>query len=225
MKYKVGDLVRINIRSYDKENTNSISNRLLSIYAKFNGQVATIIKTYENLQQYLIDLDNAEHMWFDEMFESIEDENSTHNPLSKKETSESIVDLKVVFYQIENVIISRIVQFPNQLESYIENYIKGVDTLLFSLYGAPTMQLYLCKEKVNPYYLAFKSSSSSKLNKVKFCISNSDAYAALQLNSKDQADLVLAGLKQLVCNFNKSRHKEEIEIDNEGIKLFGEIIQ
>lgn len=140
----------------------------------------------------------------------------------KKETSESIIDLKVAFYQIENVIISRIVQFPNQLESYIENYIKGVDTLLFSLYGAPTMQLYLCKEKVNSYYLAFKSNS--KLNKIKFYISNSDAYAALQLDSKDQTDLILAGLKQLVRNFNKSRHKEEIKIDNEGIKLFGEIV-
>lgn len=139
---------------------------------------------------------------------------------SEKETPEPIIDLKVAFYQIENIIISRIVQFPNQLEFYI----KGVDTLLFSLYGAPTMQLYLCKEKVNPYYLAFKSSSN-KLNKVKFYISNSDAYAALQLDSKDQADLILARLKQLVRNFNKSRHKEEIEMDNEGIKLFGEIVQ
>lgn len=223
MKYKVGDKVRINIPSYNKKDTNSISSRLLNIYEKFNGQFATITKVYENLQQYLIDLDNAEHMWFDEMLEPIEDENSTYNPLSKKETSESIVDLKVVFYQIENVIISRIVQFPNQLESYIENYIKGVDTLLFSLYGTPTIQLYLCKEKVNPYYLAFKSDN--KLNKVNFYISNLDAYAALQLNSKDQADLVLAGLKQLVRNFNKSRYKEEIKMDNDLIVVSGEIVQ
>ena len=223
MKYKVGDLVRVNIRSYDKENANSISNRLLSVYAKFNGQIATIIKVYENLQQYLIDLDNAEHIWFDEMLEPFEDEDSIYGPLSEKETSEPIVDLKVVFYQVENIIISRIVQFPNQLESYIENYIKGVDTLLFSLYGTPTIQLYLCKEKVNSYYLAFKSDN--KLNKINFYISNSDAYAALQLDSKDQADLILAGLKQLVRDFNKSRHKEKIETDNEGITLFGEIVQ
>lgn len=178
---------------------------------------------YENLRRYALDISGSINIWFDELLEPINDENSIHDSLPNKETFEPIVDLKVLFYQIENIIISRVVQFSNQLESYIENYIKGVDTLLFSLYGTPTIQLYLCKEKVNSYYLAFKSDN--KLNKVKFYISNSDAYAALQLDSKDQADLVLAGLKQLVCNFNKSRHKEEIEVDNEGIKLFGEIVQ
>lgn len=220
MKYKVGDKVRINIPSYNKKDTNSISSCLLNIYEKFNGQFATITKVYENLQQYLIDLDNAEHMWFDEMLEPIEDENPTYNPLSKKETSESIVDLKVVFYQIENVIISRIVQFPNHLNKYINE-----NDLLFKLSGS-NMSFRLCitYSYDHSYYCALKNKQGNIID-IKFCISNSDSYSALQLDSKDQADLVLAGLKQLVRNFNKSRHKEETEIDNEGIKLFGEIIQ
>lgn len=220
MKYKVGDKVKINIRSYDKENTNSISSHLLNIYEKFNGQFATITKVYENLQQYLIDLDNAEHMWFDEMLEPFEDEDSIYNPLSEKETSESIVDLKVVFYQIENIIISRIVQFPNKLDKYTTG-----NDLMFELSGNKIIySLHLRRSDVLPYYCAFKNSEDG-ITKLKFCISDVEGYSALQLDSKDQADLILAGLKQLVRNFNKSRHKEETEIDNEGIKLFGEIVQ
>lgn len=223
MKYDVGDLVRINICPYDKENTDSISNRLLSVYAKFNGQIATIIKVYENLQQYLIDLDNAEHMWFDEMFEPIEDENSICDSLSEKETSESIVDLKVVFYQIENIILSKIIQFPNQIEHYVETNITNVDPLLFTLYGTPTVQLYLSKESVDSYYLAYTTEGS--LSKINYYIADSYDYAALQLNSKEQADLILESLKQLVRNFNKSRHKEDLTMDDTYIKLQGELVK
>lgn len=210
MKYKVGDNVRINISSYNKEDTNSISSRLLNIYEKFNGQLATITKVYENLQQYLIDLDNSEHIWFDEMLEPVNDE----------EMLELVRDLKVVFYQIENIIISRIVQFPNHLNKYINE-----NDLLFKLSGS-NMSFRLCitYSYNHSYYYALKSKQGNIID-IKFCISNSDSYSALQLDSKDQADLVLAGLKQLVRNFNKSRHKEKIETDNEGIKLFGEIVQ
>lgn len=228
MKYKVGDNVRVKVPLPNDAYTESISYRILSVYSKYNGLIAKIVHVYEHTTSYLIDLDNSEHIWYEDMFEPLDYEDNCELDESVYESddmisNEGVVDLKVVFYQVDNIILSKIIQFPNQLGHYAEIYIKNVDPLLFTLHGTPTVQLYLSKESVDSYYLAFTTEGS--LYKINYYIADSDNYAALQLNSKEQADLILESLKQLIRDFNKSRRKEDITIEGTGIKLYGEIVE